>query len=136
MKEKELAVYVGNRIREERKRKKITQRELGKKIGVKHNTISSYENGINAPEQNAIFKIARALDVKVDDLFPSKVEDSSNNILEKALQLSEGGLELKDIDLLNRLIEKALSMNQEERDKFLESIRFTVEYHEKMNKND
>ncbi|MDO6451888.1 helix-turn-helix domain-containing protein [Oceanobacillus profundus] len=135
MNEKEIAVYVGKRIKEERKKNKMTQKELGEKIGVKHNTISSYESGVNAPEQNAIFKIARALDVKVDDLFPSK-DDNNNGLLEKALNMSDGNLELKHIEFLNQLVEKTLSFEGEEREKFLQSIKFTVDYHEKMNKND
>ena len=62
--------YVGGRIREIRKRKGLTQRELGEKIGVKHNTISSYENGTNEPEHDILFKLANALDVPINDFFP------------------------------------------------------------------
>ena len=130
MDEKELVKFVGSRIKEERKKKKMTQKELGEKIGVKHNTISAYESGINAPEQNAIFKIARALDVKVDDLFPSKHEKT--NELERALKMTDG-LDIKDIEFLNNLLEKTLSLKGEDREKFLESIKFTVDYYTKMN---
>jgi len=129
--EKELTEFVGRRIKEERKKKGMTQKQLGEKIGVKHNTISTYEAGVNAPEQNAIFNIARALDVKVDDLFPDKHE-KKNNELERALQMTEG-LEIKDVAFLNKLIEKTLSLEGAEREKFLESIRFTVDYYDKMN---
>ena len=52
--------YVAQKIKYYRKLKRITQKELGEKIGVKHNTISSYENGINQPEQDLLFKIADA----------------------------------------------------------------------------
>lgn len=64
-------VYVGQQIRKFRLQKGMTQKELGLKVGVKHNTISSYEKGINEPEQSIIFSIANALDVNIDDLFPS-----------------------------------------------------------------
>lgn len=131
MNERELAEYVGRRIKEERKKKKMTQKELGERIGVRHNTVSSYEAGTNAPEQNAIFKIARALDIAVDDLFPEK--ENVTDELERALKMAEG-LEVKDIEFLNELIGKTLSMTEEERAKFLESIKFTVEYYEKMNR--
>ncbi|GAB4072680.1 hypothetical protein GCM10028778_04350 [Barrientosiimonas marina] len=70
MDNKEMNEAIGKRIKQERKKKNVTQKELGNLIGVKHNTISSYESGTNAPEQNAIFKIAKALDIQIDDLFP------------------------------------------------------------------
>lgn len=62
--------FVAAKIKEYRKLRNLTQKELGEKIGVKHNTISSYENGANEPEQNLLFKIANALDVSINDLFP------------------------------------------------------------------
>src|SRR5690606_36422882 len=46
-------------------------KELGFRIGVKHNTISGYENGTNEPEQNILFAIADVLGVSINDLFPS-----------------------------------------------------------------
>ncbi|WP_337970310.1 helix-turn-helix domain-containing protein [Virgibacillus salexigens] len=133
MNEKELTVFVGERIKEERKKKGLTQKELGEKIGVKHNTISSYEKGTNAPEQNAIFKIARALNVKVDDLFPSNSQANSTDDLQRALEMAKE-MDIKDIQLLKGLIEKTLSLKDEEREKFLESIRFTVDFYDNMNK--
>lgn len=71
--------YVGNKIREYRKIKNMTQKELGKKIGVKHNTISSYESGTNEVEQNMIFKLADALGVGINDLFPPTQSNKFNH---------------------------------------------------------
>jgi lexA repressor len=62
--------YTANKIKEYRKLQKMTQKELGEKIGVKHNTVSGYENGTNEPEQDILFKIAAALGVSINDLFP------------------------------------------------------------------
>lgn len=138
MNEKELKEYVGRRIRDERKRKGLTQKELSEKIGVKHNTISSYESGKNAPEQDALFGIARSLDIAVDDLFPEReIDPNKGKFLNQLQSLGASNLQLKDMMFLQELIEKTLSMNETERGKFLESIRFTVDYYQKMNnKND
>lgn len=133
MDEQDLKKYVGNRIREERKKMRFSQKELGEKIGVKHNTISQYENATNSPEQDSLFKIARALNIKVDDLFPPMDVDDKEENFERALKLAEG-LDLGEINFLKSLIEKTLSMEGEGREKFLESMKFTVEYYEKMNK--
>lgn len=132
MNEKELKEFVGGKIKYYRKKKQLSQKELGEKIGVKHNTISSYENGTNAPEQDTLFGIARALDVKVDDLFPKREQEEQ--FLDKLQELSNAKLELKDMAFFQELIEKTLSMDEEEREKFLESIRFTVDYYNKMKK--
>ena len=133
MNEQELKQFVGNRIRELRKKKKMSQKELGEKIGVQHNTISSYENATNAPEQNSLFKIAQALDIKVDDLFPSVSSDVSTDDLERTLRMTKD-LGVNDINLLKSLIEKSLSLDKEEREKFFDSIRFTVEYYDRLNR--
>lgn len=66
-----VANYVGKQIRKYRKLRKMTQQELGSRIGVKHNTISGYESGTNEPEQNVLFSIADVLGVSINDLFPS-----------------------------------------------------------------
>lgn len=55
----------------------LTQKELGEKIGVKHNTISSYESGKNEPEQDMLFKIAAALDISINELFPQTASSFS-----------------------------------------------------------
>ena len=77
---KDVTKYVGMQIRKYRKMRKMTQKELGAKIGVKHNTISSYEAGINEPEQNTLFAIADVLGININDLFPKANEEISNLI--------------------------------------------------------
>jgi len=126
----DLSKFVGSKIREYRKRKGFTQEVLGNKIGVKANTVSAYERGVISPEQDMLFALSEVLDVRVDDLFPQK-EDKTNE-LERALRMTKN-LEVKDVEFLNKLIEKTLSLENEERERFLESIRFTVDYYNKMN---
>lgn len=123
--------YVGNKIKEFRKKKGLTQKELGELIGVKYNTISSYENGTNSLDQNVLYKLSKALDCKMDDFFPSGEIDVSDE-LERALMMTKN-LQTDDILFLKELIEKVLSLQGDERRKFVESLRFMVEYHDKMN---
>lgn len=65
-----ISKYVGSKIKEYRKKKKYTQRQLGELVGLKHNTISAYESGTNEPEQNVLFSLAQALECNIDDFFP------------------------------------------------------------------
>lgn len=127
---KQLRLVVGKNIRHYRESKGLTQKELGDRIGVQNNTVSAYERGTTALGQDTLFQISNVLNVKVDDLFPDK--QGTTNELERALRLTND-LELKDMEFLNTLIEKTLSLDEEEREKFLESIRFTVDYYNKMN---
>ncbi|MFV0345356.1 MAG: helix-turn-helix domain-containing protein [Bacteroidales bacterium] len=61
------------KLREERKRKKITQEELGKKIGVKKSYISSIENAKRNVSIEVLTRIAHALGVGIDyTLYPLK----------------------------------------------------------------
>lgn len=70
MADKSITAHVAKRIKHYRELKGLTQEELGKMVGVKHNTISAYESGINRPDMDILYKIAKALDVSIDDLFP------------------------------------------------------------------
>lgn len=71
----DISKHVGKMIKKFRLQNKMTQKELGLRVGVKHNTISSYEKGTNEPEQDMLFKLAKTLNVSIDDLFPPINED-------------------------------------------------------------
>ena len=77
---KKISEFVGGRIKQFRKQRKLTQKELGEKIGVKHNTISSYEKGTNEPEQDIMFRLADVLGVSINDFFPYENEVSFNTV--------------------------------------------------------
>lgn len=124
---------VGQNIRKYRKMKKLSQKELGELVGVKHNTISHYEKGRNAPERNMIFAIARALGVRADDLFPETTTDTDDTLL-KAIHLEDSDLDESQREFLRELIDKALSLNSKEREDFIENIRFAVEYFDRKKK--
>ena len=70
MEDKKLSEYIGNKIKSLRKEKNITQNELGKRIGVKNNTISAYERGAISTDQDVLFKLADVFGVSINDFFP------------------------------------------------------------------
>ncbi|MEG0450346.1 MAG: helix-turn-helix transcriptional regulator, partial [Lysinibacillus sp.] len=129
---KELNEYVGRRIKEERKKKNINQKELAQKLGIQNSTLSQYEHGKSEPNQEMLFKIANILEVNVSDLIPSEYRIEEND-LEKALKMAKD-FELEDITLLKGLIEKALSLKGLEREKFFDNIKFAIEYYDKNDK--
>lgn len=128
----ELKKYIGRRIKDEREKRGWGQKELGDRVGVKFNTISSWESGTTSPHQNYLFKIAAAFEIDVDDLFPER-SSSELKFLERVKDLDEANLDVNEMLFLQELIEKTLSKKGKEREKFLESIKFTVDYYEKIN---
>jgi transcriptional regulator with XRE-family HTH domain len=59
---------IGQIIRRLRRDKDITQRELGKAVGVAESTISLYESGRNIPDLNMMRKLAIFFNVSLDYL--------------------------------------------------------------------
>lgn len=73
---------VGNRIREVRKFKKMSQTILGENVGVGKTTISNYETGYSLPDIETLAKIASTLNVSTDYLVGinnNQKEFSTNN---------------------------------------------------------
>ena len=62
-------VRVGERIREIRKSKGITQKDVAKHIGVRFQQVQKYECAINRISASKLFMVAELLGVKVGDLF-------------------------------------------------------------------
>ena len=65
-----------NRVREFRKQLRITQAELGERVGVSRQSIVSTEKGDYAPSVYLALRLARTLGTTVEDLFPLTEEDS------------------------------------------------------------
>lgn len=59
---------IGDRIKEYRKLKGITQAELAKKTGISLSNISKYESGNRNPKTDYLTKIATALELNINEL--------------------------------------------------------------------
>jgi repressor LexA len=62
------------RLREIRRKKHLTQKELGEKINVSESTVSQYENSMRQPNLDTLRDIADALGVSTDKLLGREVE--------------------------------------------------------------
>lgn len=65
MPEAELA----NTLKDHRARLELTQAELAERVGVSRKTINTVENGVFTPSATLALKLARALGVKVEQVF-------------------------------------------------------------------
>ena len=59
---------IGERIKKARKDAKLTQKDLGEKIGVSGSMIGQWENDLRCPKMETLQKIASALDVNITNL--------------------------------------------------------------------
>lgn len=67
---------IGERIRDYRKKIGLSQKELGKILEVSQQHIAQYESGKRTPKLDTIQKIAIALNVNINDLLESPLDDS------------------------------------------------------------
>lgn len=122
--------HVGQKIKEYRKKMGMNQTELGKKLGVKQNTVAGYEKGEWEVSYDNLFKLADIFEISIDDLFPQTKRDDS---LHRALELSDDNdLNTNDMLLIKKITEKALELEGEERKRLMDSIKLAVDFFEKM----
>lgn len=81
MNKEEIAIIIGENIKQYRLQNGWTQQELGSKIGMSKNAIGNYEKGFRSPKKDTMFDLANAFNVSIDDLFPPIQKDSSSNTL-------------------------------------------------------
>ena len=66
-----------NHIKQHRARLDLTQQDLADQVGVRRQTILALEKGHYIPSTLLAFKIARALAMRVDELFALREEDDA-----------------------------------------------------------
>ncbi|RSK55507.1 helix-turn-helix domain-containing protein [Bacillus canaveralius] len=59
---------IGHRIREYRKRRKLTQKELATKVNVSSQVVSNWERGYTSPGTEDIARLTKVLEVTADYL--------------------------------------------------------------------
>ncbi len=87
---------IGNKIKEMRKLKKLSQSELGKLIGTTGASIMRYEKGQREPNKETVEKLAKALNVSPSELLGwGMYEENINNECEFMRYLKSIGYSYK-----------------------------------------
>lgn len=60
---------IGLRIREAREKLGLTQKELGRRIGVTPSAVANYENGISHPKKPVLYRLLKVLEVDANYLY-------------------------------------------------------------------
>lgn len=79
--------YIGNKIADLRKQKKLTQKELGDMIGVSYGAVSKWERCLNYPDIELLQPLANALDTSVSELMGLQ-EVASDKVIEEITTIS------------------------------------------------
>lgn len=107
---------IGEDIRRIRKEKKMTQKELGEKLGgISQQQIGQWENGDKNPKKETIEKIAKALDIDPYSLysFDMASEELEKSITQKISQ--KKGSE-------DKLLDNYRKLNDTGQDKAIEQV--------------
>jgi len=107
---------LGNRIREERLRARLTQEQLAEIVGCNDSYIGQIERGNKNPSLEIIVCIANALNVTIDYLLSDSIKmDQADGMLEELISLAS----VRDKDdirfllTINRLIVEHLDKKKE-----------------------
>ncbi len=102
----------GDRLRELRKNKNLSQEQLGSILNVSANAVYSWENNRTQPSIEAIKQIAEYFNVTTDYLLNFTQEDY-DNIEKLKIALKEAGMWNYDIDDMSKEdLEKAMDIVQ------------------------
>jgi transcriptional regulator with XRE-family HTH domain len=110
---------VGARMRLLRQRRKMSQEELGKAIGVTFQQVQKYENGKNRIGASRLNMVADALNVPISELFDDTSPTSNTTRVTKslafdaqALRLAEAFVKISDKELRSSLVDLTEAMAQ------------------------
>lgn len=126
MDDKQIAIFVGDKIRTIRKSKGFTQKELAEKIGMGDTTIANYEKGIRTPKRNKIFKIAEVLNVSVEEFFPQNENKSQSvSVIPTPKEKLNVIFDNISADSKNKLLKYARLLQEAESTEYFEVITTT-----------
>ena len=89
---------LGLRVKEFRKQKKLTQEKLAEMANIEIPSLSNIENGKNYPNNETLYKLATALNVRPFELFIFEYYQNSAQMLKEMVALME-----KDDELIRKM---------------------------------
>lgn len=111
--------YIGNKIREFRIKKNITQEELAEFLKTTPQTISRYEIGERKTNQDVLFSLANYFNVSINDFFPNTTnktqEEKYKKVLrEKGLMDENENINEENLNKLLKIADMIEGMNKKE----------------------
>ena len=110
---------IGERIKHLRLSKKMTQSDLGQKLGVSTSTVGMYERGQRNPDNEMLIKFGKVFSLSIDSLLG--VKEFSNEATDIITEMKDRILNCDDITL------KGVPMSMEDREKLLDAIEVATQ---------
>ncbi len=90
----ETDIYVGQKISQARRDKKLSQEKLGAEIGVTFQQIQKYERGVNRVSCGRIAKISKIVERPISWFFPSEYQTIEASSYEAVIKDIDGELKI------------------------------------------
>lgn len=98
MENRDINIYIADRIKKFRTDKNLTQEEVAEYLDTTPQTVSRYENGIRKVDQDILFALAKLFKKSINDFFPSLNKEQSienNYILIPVLGIIKAGVPIE-----------------------------------------
>lgn len=101
-------------LKELRKKKKMTQEEAAKKLGIARTTYSGYERGTSEPDIEGLKKISNVFEVDIDLLIGSNKKESELTLPESTYEYvikeaeEKYGVNLRDDPVVNATLRELI----------------------------
>lgn len=105
----EIKAVFGNQIKHFMEARNKAQKEFAKDLGIAESTLSCYISGTRTPNFEIMYKICKALDISISDLFGKYANERTTEGLSKELQ---------------ELLKKAEDLNEEGQERLAEYTGF------------
>ncbi|MBQ7120722.1 MAG: helix-turn-helix transcriptional regulator [Clostridia bacterium] len=123
-----MEINIGNKIKELRKKRKITQEQLAECIGVSFQAVSKWENNIALPDITLVPVLAQFFGVSTDELFSYDSTEKDNEIK----KLVNESAEFRETDAAKgrEILEEGLK-KYPDNDILLNNLLYVINYNEK-----
>ncbi|MCM3006705.1 helix-turn-helix domain-containing protein [Priestia koreensis] len=101
----DLYEIIGLKIRNYRDNKKMSQTDLGEKVGLTRSSVANIESGRQKVQIDTLYNLAQILEVDIQDLLPKLVELTGDN--NEFFEINyEKYLQEDEVDWLKKVIKK------------------------------
>lgn len=117
---------ISKKIRAARRKKGLSQRELGLKTGISLGAIQGYEQGRYKPKIEQLTRLSEALGISISDLDPdtySKFTLEERNLSDAIYHLSQDTITEKDLNVITAFVHSEQFKELERRDGGFSAVR-------------
>ncbi|MFT9117868.1 MAG: helix-turn-helix transcriptional regulator, partial [Sporolactobacillus sp.] len=133
-----IAMCLGNRLRSEREKRRWSQLEVAKRIGITNAVLSNYERGSRDPDTSTLKKLADLYEVSVDYLLgtlsASEILLNEKNEKDVAKRLEKVKKDLENAEDDDGYMLMGEPISEEAKQSIIEAMEFAIRQSNRINK--